>query len=151
MVALAIAYAYFLPESYSPSLNWFAVFAVLLLAIVGEIIEFVAGAAGTRKQGGSRKSAFFSIVGAFAGSITGAMAGIPIPVFGSVIGAVVGGAIGAFAGAYLGESGRIESERIEVGKGALKGRLWGTAGKLAVGVIMLVLITVDSFCDLAVN
>lgn len=145
IVVLASAYVYFLPAQYDPRVSWGIVIVIIVLAIAGEIIEFLAGAMGTRKKGGSRKSALLSILGGFVGSILGAMAGIPIPILGNLIGAVGGGAIGAFAGAYIGESGRLEHERIEIGKDALKGRLLGTAGKLAVGAVMLVVITVDSF------
>lgn len=149
MVAFAIVYAMFLPATIEPRLSWQICLVVTLLAVVGELVEFIAGAAGTRKKGGSSKSAILSIVGAFVGSLAGAMAGVPIPVIGSAVAAVVGGALGAFAGAYLGEHGKTEFERIEIGKGALVGRLAGTAGKLAVGAVMLVLLTLDSFFDLA--
>jgi hypothetical protein len=80
------------------------------------------------------------------GSILGITAGLPIPVIGSFVMALVGGAAGAFFGAYLGESwkGRPEAERVAIGRGAFTGRIWGTVGKLAVGVIMLVLIAWDA-------
>jgi hypothetical protein len=81
------------------------------------------------------------------GSVFGLAVGAPILVFGSLIGAVLGGAAGAFAGAYLGEAwkGRAESDRIAVGRGAFIGRLWGPAGKLAVGAIMLAIAAWDAF------
>ena len=62
-----------------------------------------------------------------------------------------GGAAGAFAGAYFGEEGmgRTQAERIAIGQGAMIGRLLGTAGKLLMGIVMLVIITLDSFYDFA--
>jgi uncharacterized protein YqgC (DUF456 family) len=117
------------------------------LAVAGEIIEFAAGAAGAAKQGASRRGVALSIVGAIAGSIAGLAAGVPIPVVGPLIGAVFGGAAGAFAGAYVGEAwkGRQEQDRLAAGRGAFVGRLWGTAGKLAVGAIMLAIVAWDAF------
>ena len=115
------------------------------LAILGEVIEFFAGAAGAAKQGASRRSIVFSLIGGMAGSICGAMAGLPVPVIGSVIAALLGGSLGAFAGAYLGEKSieRPHSESMAVARGAFAGRLWGTVGKFAVGAVMLGVMTVD--------
>ena len=92
-----------------------------------------------------------AVVGAFVGSLTGAAVLSPLPLIGPVIGALGGGAAGAFAGAYYGEegTGRTQSERIAIGKGAMIGRLLGTAGKLIIGIVMLVIITLDSFYDFA--
>ncbi len=145
MVLLAAFYTYFLPQQYEPRLSWAVVGIALLMAIFGEIIEFAAGAAGTATKGGSKKGAFFALLGAFIGSIAGAIIGIPIPVIGSVIAAIGGGAVGGFLGAYIGESERLHAERFEIGKGALIGRLLGTAGKMTIGLIMFVIISIDSF------
>ncbi len=147
MVALAATYAWFLPETETPHLSWTIVGISFILAIVGEIVEFSAGAAGAAKQGGSKRGAIFSIVGTIVGSIAGAILGLPIPVMGSAIAGIAGGAIGAFVGAYLGEQDRFHGERIAIGKGAMIGRLIGTVGKMVVGAIILFLITLDSFVD----
>ena len=118
-----------------------------VLAILGEIVEFGAGAAGAAKQGASRRGIILSILGAMIGSFTGLAIGAPIPILGSFVMAVLGGAAGAFVGAYAGEAwkGRGEAERLAVGRGAFSGRLWGTVGKLAVGAIMLAIVAWDAF------
>ncbi|MCE5277510.1 MAG: DUF456 domain-containing protein [Planctomycetaceae bacterium] len=108
---------------------------LLVLAILGEIIEFVAGLAGARKASGS----WWGSIGALGGSLVGAAVGtfvIPIPLLGTLIGACAG----AFAGALLFEmaSGKPLKPAVAVGKGAGIGRLLGTVGKMAVGVIMLI-------------
>ena len=117
--------------------------------MLGEIIEFGAGAAGAAKQGASKRGVALSMVGAIVGSILGLMAGvpIPIPVVGSFVMALVGGAAGAFFGAYMGETwkGRPEEHRVAVGRGAFSGRIWGTVGKLAVGAIMFAILAWDAF------
>jgi uncharacterized protein YqgC (DUF456 family) len=147
IVAAAALFAFLLPEEAGRGITWVTVGMLVGLAIVGEIVEFGAGAAGAAKQGASRRAIVLSIVGAMIGSITGLAIGAPIPILGSFIMAVLGGAAGAFAGAYLGEAwkGRTDEERIAAGKGAFLGRLWGTVGKLAVGAIMLVILAWDAF------
>jgi uncharacterized protein YqgC (DUF456 family) len=149
ILGLAVLFAWFLPEGGESvrGIYWATIGVLFGLAVVGEVVEFAAGAAGAAKQGASRRSIALSVAGAMAGSIAGLAAGVPVPVFGSLIGAVLGGAAGAFAGAYVGEAwkGRHEDDRIAVGRGAFVGRLWGTAAKLAVGAIMLAIVTWDAF------
>ncbi len=119
------------------------------LAVLGEVVEFAAGAAGAAKSGGSRRGMLLSVVGAMAGSIGGAILGtaIPVPVVGNLIGAICGGAAGAFGGAYLGEywKGKDERERLAVGTAAMVGRVLGTVGKLGMGAIMVVITAIDAF------
>jgi uncharacterized protein YqgC (DUF456 family) len=102
--------------------------AVLLLAVCGEVIEFVLGGRYARKYGGSRRAAW----GAILGGLVGAFVGVPIFLVGSVIGAFVG----AFAGAALLELTRSPDARaaMRVGWGAFVGRLVATAAKSAIGV-----------------
>ena len=128
-------------------MSWPVVALLLGLAIVGEIIEFAAGTAGAAKQGASRRAMALSIVGTLVGSIGGAMIGLPVPVLGSAFAALLGGALGAGVGAAIGENwkGRDAEGSIQVGAAAFAGRILGTAGKLVVGGIMLVIATIDSF------
>jgi uncharacterized protein YqgC (DUF456 family) len=146
LVGLAALFAWLVPVEGSRGVTWTAVGIVTVLAVVGEIVEFAAGAAGAAKVGASRRSIWFSLVGAMIGSIAGAAAGAPIPIIGSLVAALVGGSIGAFVGAYVGESKaeRSHAERFAVGKGAALGRLWGTVGKFAVGAVMLAVVAVDA-------
>lgn len=149
IVLFAVLYAWLLPERFDPRLGWWVVGASVVLAIIGEGVELLAGAAGAAKQGGSRRGMVLSLLGAIVGSVAGAAIGAPVPIVGLLIGALGGGAIGAFLGAYLGElwAGRKHIERVEIGAGAVAGRLLGTVGKLAIGVVMVVIITIDSFFD----
>ena len=90
-----------------------------------------------------------AMVGAMIGSIGGAFLGIPIPVVGPLVAAVLGGGLGAFGGAYLGETwkGKANRESLAVSTGALVGRIMGTLGKLMVGLVILVVISVDVFLN----
>jgi uncharacterized protein len=146
LLGMAALFAWLAPEVSGRGIGWTTVGIMAGLAVLGEVIEFFAGAAGAAKQGASRRAIFFSLVGGMAGSIAGAMLGLPVPIIGSVIAAVLGGAGGAFAGAYLGEKSaeRPHSESMAVARGAFAGRLWGTVGKFAVGAVMLGVMTVDA-------
>jgi uncharacterized protein YqgC (DUF456 family) len=147
VVGLAALFAWLLPVQDGQGMSWKAVFVLLGLAVVGELVEFLAGAAGAAKQGASRRAIVLSIVGAMTGSIVGLGIGAPVLIIGPLVMAVLGGAIGAFAGAYLGEAwkGRAGPERAAAGRGAFVGRIWGTVGKLAVGAVMLAIVAYDAF------
>lgn len=147
VVALAAGFAWLFPHEAGRGIGWTTVWVSLALAALGEVVEFVAGAAGAAKQGASRRAVLLSLVGALVGSIAGVMIGTPVPIVGSFVMALVGGAGGAFAGAYLGEmwKGRTEDERIAAGQGAFVGKIWGTLGKLACGAVIVAIIAVDAF------
>jgi uncharacterized protein len=146
IVGLAALFVWLLPPEAGGKLDWTTVGVAAFLGLVGEGIEFFAGAAGAKKQGATRRAMLLALIGTVVGSITGAVISLPIPIIGPIIGAVGGGALGAFGGAYLGEAwaGRDESQRIAAGRGALVGRLLGTAGKLLVGAVMIVVIGIDA-------
>ena len=147
IVLLTALFAWLIHDPAGGGISWQCVVAVLVLAIVGEIVEFAAGAAGAARSGGSRRGMVLSLIGAVAGSLIGVAVGVPIPIVGSLVAAVGGGALGAFLGAFLGETwkGRSEEESLAVGKAALVGRLLGTVGKLAIGAVMVVVAAADAF------
>lgn len=120
----------------------YTLIALVVLALIGEIVEFFAGVAGTRQAGGSRGSAVGALVGGLVGGIVGTGA-IPIPLVGSLIGACAGAAIGAFAVEFTG--GRSMDEAVRSGVGAGKGRFLGTVGKLAIGGVIWLTAAVAAF------
>lgn len=142
IAGLAALFAWLIPISAGGGITWTVVAVLVGLAVVGEVLEFGAGAAGAAKQGASKRSVALAMLGAAIGSMAGLGIGLPIPILGSLIMAVLGGAGGAFAGAYVGESwkGRPVEDRMAAGRGAFAGRIWGTVGKLVVGMIMLVIV-----------
>jgi uncharacterized protein YqgC (DUF456 family) len=142
IAGLAALFAWLIPVEAGGGISWTAVAVLVVLAVAGEIIEFGAGAAGAAKQGASKRAVALAMLGAGVGSVIGLMIGLPIPILGSLIMAVLGGAGGAFAGAYVGETwkGRPAEDRMAAGRGAFAGRIWGTVGKLVVGMIMLVIV-----------
>jgi len=149
LLAIALAWSFPLDDSaQGPGIGWDTVAVLVGLAVLGELMEFAAGATGAAKQGASRRAILLSLVGSCALSLLGALlVAMLIPVVGALIGALVGGGAGAWGGAYLGEmwKGRSQPERLAAGKGALVGRVLGTFSKLLVGVIMVAVFTAAAF------
>ena len=115
---------------------------VVVLAVVGEIIEFFAGMGGARKAG----AGWFGSIGALVGAMTGAIVGtfvIPVPMLGTLIGACVGAGIGASAVERI--AGKKMDESVKTGLGAGAGVLVGTASKLVLGGLIWVVIAVAAF------
>ena len=146
LIVIGTALFCWLVKSGTHSVSWYVVGVLIFLAVVGEILEFLAGSAGAARSGASRRAMALSVVGGIVGSLIGAVVGAPVPIIGSAIAAMIGGAIGAAVGAAVGEDwkGRDFDGAIQVGAAAFWGRLLGTAGKIIVGGIMLVIATVDS-------
>ncbi|MCP3859619.1 MAG: DUF456 family protein, partial [Phycisphaeraceae bacterium] len=69
-----------------PTFGWVAFAIALLLAAAAEIIEFLAGAAGAKAGGASRRGTVGALVGGFVGGIVGTFV-IPIPLVGTLVGA----------------------------------------------------------------
>jgi uncharacterized protein YqgC (DUF456 family) len=143
----AALFAWLVPHDPGRSITWTTVAVLAGLAVLGEIIEFAAGAAGAAKQGASKRGVGLAMIGAVIGSVVGIAIGLPIPFLGSFVMALLGGAAGAFFGAYLGEAwkGRPHVARVAAGRGAFAGRIWGTVGKLSVGAVMIVIVVWYAF------
>jgi uncharacterized protein len=139
MVAAVGGYAWL--TVWNQYVGWPALLTVFVLAVLSEIVEFVAGAAGSAKAGGSKRGIVGALVGGFVGAIV-LTPFIPIP----VVGTVAGACIGSFAGAFLVEVGigREMRHSANIGWGAAKGRLWGIASKLAFGVIILIVTVITA-------
>ncbi len=144
IVGAAALYAWVGPQTGITHMTGKTVLAMLILAIVGEIVEFLAGVIGAQRAGGSRRAAVYSLIGSLFGAVAGASLGIPIPVVGSAIGAVVGGAVGAFGGAAFAEHtlGMEAQHSMKVGQAAFWGRLLGTGAKTVVASILAVMAVV---------
>jgi uncharacterized protein YqgC (DUF456 family) len=137
MLAGAAAYAWLTRARF---LGEKTLIALLLLAAIAEIGEFVLGGAGAKKQGASRWGIAGSLVGAIVGGIflTGV---IPIvPGINTIIGICLGSFLGAFAVELL--VGTPLNQSFKIGVGAAQGRLTGIAGKIAIGSAMFLL----TFC-----
>jgi len=111
--------------------GWTSMIALIVLALIAEAVEFLAGAAGSKAAGARKRGMIGAIVGGFLGAIF--LSVIPIPVVAQVVGACLGAFIGA---AVMELSDKGVSHSLRVGVGAAKGRFYGIVSKLAFGGVM---------------
>ena len=138
MVASALAYAWLTGWRH---VGWPALVAMVVLAGIAELGEFLAGSAGARKAGGSKRGMAGGIVGGLLGAIF--LSVIPIPGVAQLVGAI----IGTFVGVVVVELmvGKRAEHSFQIGVGAAKGRFWGTMLKTLVGVILFFVALVTAF------
>jgi uncharacterized protein YqgC (DUF456 family) len=118
--------------------GWQSLVTLVVLGLIAEIMELVAGAAGSKAAGGRKRGMIGAIIGALIGGIFGSIL-IPVPVVGTIVGACLGAFIGAAA---LELTDRDFVHAMRVGVGAAKGRFMGIVIKLAIGAIMLIIIMI---------
>jgi len=112
------------------------------LALLGELFELLAGAAGAGRAGGTRRGSVGALIGGMLGAVFGTLA-IPVPVVGTLTGACGG----AFVGACLLElsGGRRMDSAIRSGLGAGVGHLIGVTLKFGIGVIIWMVLAIAAF------
>lgn len=134
IVGLALVYAW---ATGFAAVQWSTILWLLLLAVLGEVVEFLAAGVATA---GTRPSRRVTIA-ALAGALVGGIIGIP---FLLGLGALIGALAGAFAGAALAvrSEGGTLGESMTTGLAAMKGRLLGFVLKAAIGVTMLAVLAI---------
>ena len=139
MVLFPVLLKWWQPDQFLVS--WTVLGVAAGLAALGEGLEFVLGAAGSRRTGGSTRGAVLALVGSIVGGVMGIA--LPVPIVGSLLGAC----LGAFVGALLGNlwSGRTLFQSAVAGRGAAIGQFWGTVAKLAIGAVIAVLLAIAAF------
>ncbi len=107
---------------------------LLLLAAVGELLEFFGQSWSARRYGGSSPGGWGALVGAFLGAVLG------VPFF-LGFGAILGSIAGAFLGSLLLElaSQKGMAQALRASKGAMWGRIFGIAAKAGLGMLILAL------------
>lgn len=117
---------------------WVFISAVVL-AVLAEVVEFFASAAGSARAGGSKSGAVGSIVGSLIGLVAGQIL-LPIPIIGAVIGAVIGAGLGATL-LERGHAKREWRDSWRSGRGAATGRAVSIVvkGGFAIAVAALLL------------
>lgn len=136
--AMAV-YAWLGPESGRAQLGLMPLGIAFLAAVLGEVVEFAAGAVGASRAGASRRGTIMAIAGSMVGAVAGGIIGLPIPVLGPVLAALLFGGLGASVGAMLAEwnDGKPWQENWRIGHAAFWGRTTGTFGKMLVGLVIL--------------
>ena len=147
MLLLAAIWFWFSDPGTSAHLSWQILVAILLLALLGELLEFLASVLGTRRVGGEKKAAWGGVMGSLIGSVAGAFVGIPVPVIGPIIGSLLFVCLGALLGALIGEKmhGSDLNKSLKVGTAAFAGRLFGSLGKIAIGSVILAITMTSIF------
>ncbi len=142
IVAAVAAFAWYRWQAESLSYGPTTLITILSLALLGELVEFLAGALGSKAVGGSKRGAAISIVTALAGAVLGTFL-IPVPIVGTLLGAALGAGLGAAVGDKW--AGRSWPDTLRVFRGAAIGKLSGAAGKLAIAVAMWITAAVGLF------
>ena len=118
--------------------------AVILIAALGEFLEFVAGAFGAKKGGASKRGMLGALIGGVLGAIIGTFI-IWIPFVGSLIGALLGCAGGAIIGEFNASRETTLKDTIKPAAGAVIGRILGTLAKLPCALAVWVILSVSAF------
>ncbi|MDX9911929.1 MAG: DUF456 domain-containing protein [Phycisphaerales bacterium] len=123
--------------------SWWTIGLATALAALAEVLEFTMSAAGTRKVGGSRAAAWWSIAGSIGGAIAGTIL-IPIPILGTIVGGVLGAGIAA-ALAERGVAQKTWRDSARAGKGAAVGRLASTFVKGGITAVIGLMMTLAAW------
>jgi uncharacterized protein YqgC (DUF456 family) len=138
--AIEVMDGLYLPEADQQTFSWWILGSCLLLAVLGEVLEFAAGGAGAARTGASKRGMLGAVIGGLIGSIAGAP-------FGLILGSFLGGMLGAAIGAIVGELTQRPalSRALRPAAGALAGRAVGTLSKVPCALLMWALLTVSAF------
>ena len=120
--------------------GWPSFGVIVAMATVAEVVELLAGGAGAKKAGASKRAMIGAVVGALLGAI---FLTIPFPIVGTIIGVCMGAALGAGIVELI--IYRNLDHAIRVGEGAFKGRLLGIVSKVTIGAVMLLICIVCGF------
>lgn len=128
----ALGYGYLDNFSHMSSMVLIILFAALVL---GEIVEFVAGSLGAKKENASR----YAIIAAFIGGIAGGIIGTGImPGLGSIAGAIGGSFAAGYLAEYLATGSWEKAGR--VAKSIVIGQTLALIFKLAIAIGMVVFV-----------
>jgi uncharacterized protein YqgC (DUF456 family) len=116
------------------------------LGVLGEVVEAVAGAAGTRMGGGTSRGMWGAVLGGLVGAVVFTLA-LPVPLVGTLIGALLGTFVGAFVAEATGEEAhpRATADNLRAAFAATVGRLAGTLGKTMIAAVIWVLLVWNAF------
>ena len=134
----------YLPAESMQTFSWWVLIGCVVLAIAGDLFEWIAGALGAKVGGGTRRGMW----GALIGGLVGAIAFTPIFSFLPVIGTLCGALLGTFLGAMIGEMSHdhtTTASTLRPATGATLGRVLGTFTKLGVSVTVWLVLSVAAF------
>lgn len=125
--ALAIAYAQqFL------YMSWWSLGAIAVIAIVGSVLDYIAGTLGAKFTGASKKALWGSIIGAFIGAVM-SLGGLWIAIF-------LGPLLGAAIGEYWDKKDLFKAGK--VGLGTFIGFIAGVVAKIGCAFIIVSIVII---------
>ncbi len=133
-VVVAALVAWWRPDM----LSWYTVVATLGVAILAELVEFLASAMGASKGGSTKKGALGALLGSIAGAILGSPVVFPL---GTILGAVIGAAVGTFV-IERGVVQKTWGESTKAAGGAALGRAVATVAKTALAALMALILII---------
>jgi uncharacterized protein YqgC (DUF456 family) len=120
----------------------YTLIAIVVLALLGELVELSAGMIGAKKSGASWPGSIAALFGAVIGAVFGTFL-IPIVFFGTVLGACIGAGLGVW-GLEISRGKKMEqSVRCAVGAGL--GEFFGITSKLVLGIIIWFTVAIAAF------
>jgi len=120
----------------------YTLIALFVLALLGEVIEFLGGFGGAKKAGASWVGSIGALVGAIFGAVFGTFF-LPVPILGTLIGACVGAGLGSWGIEVL--SGKQMSHSIRSGFGASVGEFVGIVSKFLIGCVIWLIVAIGVF------
>lgn len=138
MIVTAILFALWQKNIFSV----YTIIAAVVIAVIGEILEFISGAAGTKAAGGSKKTMVAAIIGAVIGAVIGTII-IPIPILGTLLGSALGAALAVLI--VERKAGTEFKKSIRTATGAGMGQFVGLGAKFIAGVIIWIIFVIAAF------
>lgn len=114
-------------------LSFESLIVVLVILLLAEGIEFVAGLMGAKKEKASKRAMVGAVFGGFCGAVIGS--GI-VPIVGSMIGLVGGGFLGSYLAEYSKAKDSDKAGRVAVGVAI--GQMTGVVVKLVMALAAIV-------------
>lgn len=115
---------------------------IVVLALLGELVEFFAGMAGAKRAGASWRGSIAAVFGALIGAVAGTFI-IPIPFAGTLVGACGGAGLGVWAV----ENARGVRHEHALRRGLHAGlcAFLGIVSKLAAGIVIWLIVAIAAF------
>lgn len=124
------------------SFNISVIIAAIIVALAGEILEFVAGPGGAKVGGGGKKAMVAAIIGAILGAILGTVL-IPVPLLGTLLGSAIGAGLAVLVVEQ--KSGKEFKESLRTATSAGIGQVLGAFAKIIAGVIIWLIFVIAAF------
>ena len=108
---------------------------VLVLILLAESVEFLAGLFGAKKEKASKRAMVSAVFGGFCGAVIGSSI---VPLIGSIIGLVCGGFLGSYLAEYSKAKDKDKAGRVAVGVAV--GQMTGVLAKIVLALAAIIYI-----------